>query len=221
MYDAAVNTAYSKVEPVHLLMLCSAFDTKDKVWRSPPSLPARGGDTYGRAAPLFSPFRFTTDAPSVQLAAGVGDPGPTPFASFLRDCLSITLVHLPLVPRSLADAAEWDKVATLPEHRTVLQSDELRQWLHYLAHTEVKDRKVQLPQELQSLPIFVKSAATAEAVLDTRPFGYSGKQMADLALQLEPEKEAVAEAERKTAEALAEVARLKAILAEREKRGGE
>ena len=199
-YDSAVYTAYVRVEPVHLLMLsdfCYAHDTAAKVWRAPKSSSVLAeGKKYGWASPLFSTFRLTTDAGSVRLRSGVEDPGPNSFASSLRDRLSITIVHLPLVPSALDDEAAWDKVATLPEHQAVLESDELRQWLHYLAHTSLKDGKVEMPPELRTHRIFRKSAEMAEKLLRTPGgFTWSEKEMVDLELQKEREKEeAVAEA---------------------------
>jgi hypothetical protein len=193
-YDSAVYTAYVRVEPVHLLMLsdfCYAHDTSAKVWRAPKSSTVLAeGRKYGWASPLFSTFRLTTDARSVRLRAGVKDPGPNTFASSLRDRLSITIVHLPLVPSTLDDVAAWSKVATLPEHEEALGSLELRQWLHYLAHSTMKDGKVEMPPELRTHHIFLKSAEMAEVLLRTPGgFTYSEKEMVDFSLQAEREKE--------------------------------
>jgi len=216
-YDSAVYTAYVRVEPVHLLMLsdfCYAHDTAAKVWRTPKSSSVLAeGRKYGWASPLFSTFRLTTDAGSVRLRDGVEDPGPNSFASSLRDRLSITIVHLPLVPSALDDKAAWDKVATLPEHQAALESAELREWLHYLAHTSMKDGKVEMPPELRTHRIFRKSAEMAEELLRTPGgFTYSEKEMVDLELQKEREKEEALEEERAAAAAVLEKER-----AEREK----
>ena len=190
VYGSAVYTAYVSVEPVHLLMLsdfCYAHDTADKVWRAPKSSVLNGGK-YGWVAPLFSTFRLTTDAGSVRLAAGLDDPGPSAFASSIRDRLSITIIHLPMVPSVLDDEAAWGKVAPLPEHQTALESFELREWLHYLAHTSLKDGKVEMPPELRASPVFRKSAEMAEKhmaeeLVRTTAFIFSEKEMADFALQ--------------------------------------
>jgi len=192
VYDSAVYSAYLRVEPVHLLMLndfCYAYDTADKVWRAPKSSPVLGGDkTYGWASPLFSTFRLTTDAGSVRLGAGLEDPGPSTFASSLRDRLSITIVHLPMVPSALDDDAAWSKVAMLPEHQVALESAELRQWLHYLAHTSLKDGKVEMPAELRTHRIFRKSAEMAGGLLASPEYSIFEKEMADFVIQAEREK---------------------------------
>jgi hypothetical protein len=216
-YDSAVYTAYVRVEPVHLLMLsdfCYAHDTAAKVWRAPKSSSVLAGGKYGWASPLFSTFRLTTGAGSVRLRAGVEDPGPNSFASSLRDRLSITIVHLPLVPSALDDKAAWDKVATLPEHQVALESAELREWLHYLAHTSVKDGKVEMPPELRTHRIFRKSAEMAEELLRTPGgFSYSEKEMVDFSLQAEREKEEALEQERAAAAAALEKERAAAAAA--------
>ena len=212
-YDSAVYTAYVRVEPVHLLMLsdfCYAHDTAAKVWRAPKSstVLAEGGK-YGWASPLFSTFRLTTGAGSVQLRAGVEDPGSNSFTSSLWDRLSITLVHLPMVPSDLDDEPAWSKVATLPEHQVALESAELREWLHYLAHTSVKGGKVEMPPELRNHRIFRKSAEMAEELLrNPGSSTYSAKEMADFDLQKEREKEEerAAAAEREAAGAEREAA---------------
>ena len=194
MYDSAVYTAYVRVEPVHLLMLsdfCYAHDTTAKVWRAPKSSSVLDGGKYGWASPLFSTFRLTTDVGSVRLVAELDDPGPSAFASSLWDRLSITIIHLPMVPSVLDDKAAWSKVATLPEHQEALESAELRQWLHYLAHSSIKDGKVEMPPELRASPIFRKSAEMAEELVRTSAFSYSEKEMADYALQMDREKEEV------------------------------
>ena len=192
-YGSAVYTAYVRVEPVHLLMLsdfCYAHDTAGNAWRAAESSPALAGGKYGWASPLFSTFRLETEAGSLQLHAGRVDPGPNSFAASLRDRLSITMVHLPLVPSALDDEAAWKKVATLPEHHVALESAELREWLHYLAHTSMKDGKVEMPPELRTRPIFRRSAERAEGLLRAPGgFSYSEKEMADFALQLEREKQ--------------------------------
>ena len=222
VYDNAVYTAYVRVEPVHLLMLsdfCYAHDTAAKVWRAPKSSSVLAGGKYGWASPLFSTFRLTTDAGSVRLVAGVDDPGPSTFASSLWDRLSITIIHLPMVPSVLNDKPAWSKVATLPEHQVALESTELREWLHYLAHTSVKDGKVEMPPELRASPIFRKSAELAEELVRTSAFSYSEKEMADFALQAEREKE------EERAEAAAALEKERAALekerAEREKERAE
>jgi hypothetical protein len=194
VFDSAVYTAYVSVEPVHLLMLsdfCYAHDTAGKVWRAPNSSSVLdGGGKYGWASPLFSTFRLTTDAGSVRLAAGLDDPGPSTFASSLRDRLSITTIHLPMVPSALNDEAAWGKVAPLPEHQAALESFELREWLHYLAHTSIKDGKVEMPPELRASPIFRASAWLAEELVRTSAPSFSEKDMADFALQLKRESKA-------------------------------
>jgi hypothetical protein len=194
VYDSAVYTAYVRVEPVHLLMLsdfCYAHDTTAKVWRAPKSSSVLDGGKYGWASPLFSTFRLTTDVGSVRLVAELDDPGPSAFASSLWDRLSITIIHLPMVPSVLDDKAACSKVATLPEHQEALESAELRQWLHYLAHSSIKDGKVEMPPELRASPIFRKSAEMAEELVRTSAFSYSEKEMADYALQMDREKEEV------------------------------
>ena len=204
VYDSAVYTAYCRVEPVHLLMLCDfcyAYDTTAKVWRAPKSSSVLAGGKYGWVTPLFSTFRLTTDAGSAQLVAGLDDPGPNTFASSLLDRLSITIVHLPMVPLVLNDKGAWSKVVTLPEHQEALESAELRQWLHYLAHTTVKDGVVEMPAELRALPIFRKSADMAEALLASSAFTFSEKEMVDMQ---EKERAAAAEDREKERAAAAE-----------------
>jgi len=162
-----------------------------KVWRAPKSSSVLdGGGKYGWASPLFSTFRLTTDAGSVRLAAGLDDPGPSTFASSLRDRLSITTIHLPMVPSALNDEAAWGKVAPLPEHQAALESFELREWLHYLAHTSIKDGLVEMPLELRASPIFRTSAWLAEELVRTSAPSFSEKDMADFALQLKRESKA-------------------------------
>jgi hypothetical protein len=120
-----------------------------------------------------------------------------------------------LVPFALDDKAAWDNVATLPEHKTALESDELRQWLHYLAHTSIKDGKVEMPPELRTHRIFRKSAWMAERLVRTGGFtsGWSENEMDDLVLRKEREKEeAVAKVRAASAEA---VAKMRAASAER------
>ncbi len=145
------------------------------------------GKKYGWATPLFSTFRLTSDAKSLPLVAGLENPGLSPFAYSLENRLSITIVHLPMVPSALDDEVAWRKVVTLPEHQVALESAELRQWLHYLAHTSIKDGKVEMPAELRANPIFKKSAEQAETLLGSSPITYSDKEMADAALQSERE----------------------------------
>ena len=207
-YDNAVYTAYVNVEPIHQLMLsdyCYAYDTAHKVWRAPKSSEVLAGGKYAWASPLFSTFRLTTDAGSVRLGTDEKDPGPNSFASSLRDRLSITLVHLPIVPSDLGNKAAWSKVATLPEHQMALESVELREWLHYLAHTSLRAGKVQMPAELRSHHIFRRSAEKAEAYLRSPGgFSYSEKEMADFSLQAEREKEEALEKERAVAAAALE-----------------
>jgi len=195
-YDNAIYSAYVRVEPVHLLMLsefCYAHDTKDNVWRSPKTSSVLSGGKYGFVSPLFSTFRLTTDAGSMQLVAGLNNPGSSTFASSLRDRLSITMVHLPLVPLSLSDKDAWSKVVTLPEHHKALESNELRQWLHYLAHSSLKDGKVEMPADLRPFPIFRKSAEMAETTLQAGPLGYSEKEMADNTFLLNRERDSARE----------------------------
>ena len=220
-YDNAVYTAYVNVEPIHLLMLsdyCYAYDTAHKVWRAPKSSEVLAGGKYAWASPLFSTFRLTTDAGSVRLGTDEKDPGPNSFASSLRDRLSITLVHLPIVPSDLGNKAAWSKVATLPEHQMALESVELREWLHYLAHTSLRAGKVQMPAELRSHHIFRRSAEKAEAYLRSPGgFSYSEKEMADFSLQAEREKEEALEKERAAAsQREAAAAEREAAAAERE-----
>jgi hypothetical protein len=217
-YDNPIYTAYIRVEPVHLLMLsdfCYAYDTSAKQWRSPKSSSVLTDGKYGWASPLFSTFRLTTDAANLGLCAGVEDPGPSSFASSLRDRLSITIIHLPLVPSSLDDKAAWDKVATLPEHQMALKSDELRQWLYYLAHTSLKDGKVEMPLELRTHSIFRKSAEMAEELLSSPAgFTFSEKEMADA--MREVREDAATEREAAAAKERAAAAEREAAAAERE-----
>jgi hypothetical protein len=191
VFDSAIYTAYVRVEPVHLLMLSNFFsvhDTAAQTWRSPQSSSnALDGKKYGWATPLFSTFRFTSDAESLPLVAGLENPGLSPSADALENRLSITIVHLPMVPSALDDEAAWRKAVALPEHHVALESAELRQWLHYLAHTTIKDGKVEMPAELRANPIFKKSAEQAETLFGSSPFTYSEKDMADAALQSERE----------------------------------
>ena len=215
-YDSAVYTAYVRVEPVHLLMLsnfCYAYDTAKKVWRAPKSVSILEGGKYGWASPLFSTFSLATDAGNVQNDYGTQDPGPSTFASTLRDRLSITIVHLPMVPLALDNVAAWNKVVTLPEHQEALESAELRQWLHYLAHTSLKDGKVQMPAELQTLRIFRKSAEMAEVLMQTSAPSYSEKEMADLELFLERQADKAAGKERALQAAALEQVRASAAAA--------
>ena len=192
VFENAVYTAYVRVEPVHLLMLsdfCYAHDTAANVWRAPKSSSALAGGKYGWASPLLSTYRLTTAAESAGLVAGLDNPGLNTFASSLQKRLSITIVHLPLVPLVLDDKDAWSKFATLPEHAEALESYELRQWLHYLAHTSLKDGKVEMPAELRTVPIFRKSAEMAETLLLTSAFSYSEKEMADSLIQVERERQ--------------------------------
>ena len=209
VYDSDVYTAYLRVEPVHLLMLsdfCYVYDTADKVWRANKSPSALAGGRYGWASPLFSTFRLTSNAENIQLFPDVEDPGPNTFATTLQDRLSITLVHLPLVPMNLEDDGAWGKVATLPEHKQALKSAELRQWLHYLAHTTIVDDKVNMPAELRAHPIFSKSAESAEALLGSPHFYFSEKDMAyEQAAAAEEKEKAVAETQVKERTVAAEM----------------
>ena len=201
LYDNAVYSAYVSVEPVHLLMLsdfCSAHDTADNKWRAPKTLTATG-KKYGWATPLFSTFRLTSGAQSLQLVAGLDNPGLSAFASSLRERLSITIVHLPMVPSVLNDAVAWRNVVTLPEHQKALESDELRRWLHYLARASLKDGKVEMPVELRALPIFRKSAEQAEALLGNKAVDFSEKDVADIALQSKREGKEEGQAEGRVA----------------------
>jgi hypothetical protein len=186
-----VYTAYERVEPVHLLMLsnfCYAYDKAARMWRAPKNFPMKLSiDKYSWVAPLFSTFRLTTDAGSVRLDDGldVDNPGLNNFASSLRERLTITIVHLPMVPLKMEDDDAWRKVATMPEHQEALESSELRQWLHFLAHTSIKDGKVDMPAELRSFPIFRKSAEMAENLLHSPGMSFSEKEMHDFTLQSE------------------------------------
>ena len=213
VYDNAVYSAYVRVEPVHLLMLsdfCYAHDTAANVWRAPKSSSVLAGSKYGWASPLFSTFRLTTDVRSVQLVAAADDPGPDSFASSLWDRLSITIIHLPMVPLALDDKPAWSKVATLPAHQLALESRELREWLHYLAHTSMKEGKVQMPPELRASPVFRKSAEMAEELMRSSAFSYSEKEVADFALQAEREMADFAlQAEREVADLALQVEREK------------
>jgi hypothetical protein len=196
-YVSDVYNAYLSVEPVHLLMLsdfCYAHDTAANVWRTNTSTTARASGDYGWVSPLFSTFCLTTGAKSSRLVPGVKDPGPSTFASTLQDRLSITIVHLPLVPMDLEDDDAWNKVVTLPEHQQALKSVELRQWLHYLAHTTITDDKVDMPAELRAHPIFRKSAEMAETLLGSPSLFFSAKEVADYQAAAAEEREnAVAE----------------------------
>ncbi len=164
----AAYTAYLRAEPVHQLMLndfCYAFDTGANVWRRESSWSSvLAGGKYGSASPLFSTFRFTADTGSIRVRAGLDDqaPGPSGLVSSFMDRLSITTVHLPMVPSALDDDAAWSKEVTLPEHRAALENVELRQWLLYLAHTSLKGGKVEMPAALRAHSIFRKSAEMAE-----------------------------------------------------------
>lgn len=132
-------------------------------------------------SPLFSTFRLTADAGNKRVGAGVVDPGLNTFASSLRDRLSITMVHLPLVPSALDDEDAWSAATTLPEHRAALASVELRQWLHYLAHTTLKAGAVNMPEELRAHAIFRRSADKANDLLRTSAPSvlFSEKDVAD------------------------------------------
>jgi hypothetical protein len=122
-YDAAIYTAYVRAEPVHLLMLsdyCSAHDTADDVWRAPKSSTVLAGRKYGWVMPLFNTYRLATNSETTQLVDGLSNPGLDPYSSSLQNLLSITIVHLPLVPSALNDMAAWDQVVTLPAHKEAL-----------------------------------------------------------------------------------------------------
>ena len=204
---SAIYSAYVRVEPVHLLMLCDfcyAHDTAAQVWRAPKLSSVLAGSRYGWASPLFSTFRLTSGAESVQLVDGVANPGPNTFASSLWNRLSITLIHLPMVPLVLDDKPAWSKVVTLPEHRMALESAELREWLHYLAHTSIIGGKVEMPPELRASPIFLKSAEMAEEAVRATGYSFSEKEMADHTLQQVREKEEALERERAAAAAALE-----------------
>ena len=195
-YD--MDNAYVNAEPVHLLMLsdfCYAHDTAGKEWRATKSSEVLASGRYGWASPLFSTFCLTTNSGNVRLGAGLEDPGLNTFASFLKQRLSITIVHLPLVPSALSDTAAWSNVMTLPEHKEALKSLELRQWLHYLAHTSLNEGAVEIPEELQKNSIFVKSAEAAGDLLgSTESFSYSEKEVVDITLKMERVAEEAAEA---------------------------
>jgi hypothetical protein len=195
---------------------CYAHDTAAGVWRAPKSSSVLSGGRYGWVSPLFSTFRLTADAGSVQLQkTGLEDPGPSAFACSLRDRLSITIVHLPMVPAALDDEASWRDAVTLPDHKMALESAELRQWLHFLAHASLTNGRVDMPPELQAHPIFCKSAEMAEGVLRNSTFSFSNKEMADVIFQNEREKE---EARKAAAE---REAALRAAAAERERAAAE
>jgi len=66
----------------------------------------------------------------LQLVAGLDNPSLSLLASSLRERLSITIVHLPMVPFALNNAVAWCNVVTLPENRIAMESDGLRRWLH-------------------------------------------------------------------------------------------
>jgi hypothetical protein len=197
-YDSALYTAYLRVEPVHQLVLsdfCYAHDTAAEKWRALKLAPALAGGRYGWASPLFSTFRFTADAGSAQ-------PGPNTFASSLHDRLSITIVHLPMVPMNLEDMDAWSKTVTLPQHKKALECAELRQWLHFLARTKIEDGKVKLPPELEAHPIFRKSAEMAEALLSNQRnqrFSFSEKDVAEAVAEAVAEERAAAAKERAAA----------------------
>ena len=218
---SSVYEAYVRAEPVHLLMLsnfCYAHDTKANLWRNSSSYPPTGKkNEFGWVSPLFSTFRLATESVSVPLGAGVADPGRSSFASFLRDRLSITVVHLPMVPpeSQLNDLAAWNKVVTLDAHRTALKNLELRQWLLYLRYTTMEDSTVMIPDKLKEHNIFRKSAELAQEVVRTpREILYTEKEHNDFTLQRDRESDARAAEQRALSEAreaalLAEIERLK------------
>ena len=215
VYTSATYTAYVNVEPVHMLMLCNfsyAHDTAEKVWRAPSSSSELlDGGKYGWVSPLFSTFRLTTDAANVSLSADLKDPGLSSFASALRDRLSITMVHLPLVPSSLDDETAWSRVATLPSHQEALKSPELRQWLYFLAHTSLVDGKVKMPPELKDNAIFSASARIAENELGPSSSIFSEVELVEALTLVQEEAQAkaaaqVAELQAKAAKANAQVA---------------
>jgi hypothetical protein len=213
-HGSPVHTAYVRSDPVHLLMLnefCHAHDTKENEWRVIKTLDGSVGGKYGWLSPLFSTFRLTSEAASV-----VEDQVPNSIASSLRDRLSITTVHLPMVPLALNDMAAWDKVVTLPEHRLALQSAELREWLHYLAHTHMSGGTVVMPLELRDRSIFRKSAEMAEEVVrGTRgKLSYSEKEVADFALQAKRDQEDAVRKEREAAAAALTIEREAAAVRE-------
>jgi hypothetical protein len=191
---SSVYEAYVRAEPVHLLMLsnfCYAHDTKANLWRSTSSYPPTGTKyEFGWVSPLFSTFRLGTDSVGVPEGARVADPGPSSFASFLRDHLSITVVHLPMVPPEplLNDMDAWNKVVTLPEHRKALEKLELRQWLLYLRYTRMDDSTVRIPEALEQHKIFSKSAELAQQVMSTAgEVLYTEKELNDFTLQRDRE----------------------------------
>lgn len=175
---SSIYTAYLRADPVHLLLLSDdifAYDTSDKVWRAPKSAAALPGGRYGWTAPLITTFRFTADARNLRVDDCVGDPGEDPlmsdFAAALFGRMSITVVHLPLVPSGVGDDSAWDAVVTAPAHKAALKSVELRQWLHYLAHTKRDRYGVHVPEDLKQLPVFRRSAGLAiDAVNNVRLF---------------------------------------------------
>jgi hypothetical protein len=103
------------------------------------------------------------------------------------------------VPSNLYDEAAWSKVATRPEDQMALESDELRQWLHYLAHSSLLNGKVEMPEELRTIRIFLKSAEMAGGFVASPEYSVFEKAMMDSAAQAEYEKEAVREEERAAA----------------------
>jgi hypothetical protein len=122
-----------------------------------------------------------------------------------------------MVPMALDDEAAWSKAVTLPEHEKALESSDLRQWLHYLAHTSLKDGKVKMPTELRAYPIFRKSAEMAENLLGSSAFSFSEKEMSDLALQYDQElEEARGETQKERAAAAEALKKERAAAAERE-----
>lgn len=78
----------------------------------------------------MSTFRISSGAESLQLVAGLDNPSLSLLASSLRERLSITIVHLPMVPLALNNAVALCNVVTLPENRIAMESDGLRRWLH-------------------------------------------------------------------------------------------
>jgi hypothetical protein len=161
--ETDIFTAYIQAKPIHQVMLndfCRGYGTEDKVWRTLTSSSTSCYDKYSWASPLFSTFRMSAD--SGMPPSGSNHPGIDPFASFMQNHLSITTVNLPMVPMHLEDEKAWSKVGKLQKEDDVFKHTDLRQWLHYFAHTSLKNGKVEMPTELKANPIFRKSSDMVE-----------------------------------------------------------
>ena len=191
----AANVA---AEPVHLVMLCDfafvydpEYTVRDPItkvtthlpkWRYAKALSGRCvPSTYSSAAPLFKTYRMVAAEPTPNLPftmmRGNGKAKydrhedilrSTDFDEVLRHLVSITLVHLPLVPKDVGDLAAWQRVVTAPSHQAIVTGNErLRKWLHLLAHTEVvgEDNHLQPPTDLKGDAVFEESLAAAQKVL--------------------------------------------------------